>query len=314
MIAIHISLLPTLLLAQESDPASISALITQLGNPSYVVREKATQALLRRPDAEAALRVALRSPDLEVRRRAATVLHHHALRELHAAVKQGKVERVIDLLTHWSAGKHEQEAWEAVRDLTFTLIDLHEKDGGKAIPLKMYRWESPPIVVSAKRITEGAKIQRTPGTSPELFLRAGEVDVDYSRHIGTPPSNETIHQLDRLVVVSAGGVVLSAEDVGQVVFAGGNVTVSGSHVHMVLVSGGDVTFTKEGILAGSLVIARGKVTCPSRMSHCRIISGRSVDYDPERTFYATIKENEPNPLGFIRWSESAKSKRTTKAK
>jgi hypothetical protein len=260
---------------------------------------------------QAALRVALRSPDLEVRRRAATVLDHHALRELRAAVKQGKVERVIDLLSHWSAGKHEQEAWEAVRDLTFTLLDLHEKQGGTAIRLKMNRWESPPFVVTAKRITEAAKFQRTLGTSPEFFLRAGDVKIGYSRLSPREANNDTLEPEDRLVIVSAGGVVLSAIGFGHVVFAGGNVKVSGQpFIDMLIVSGGDVTFAKEGTLASALVIARGKVTCPNWMGNCRIISGKSVDYYPPRTSDCIIKENEPNPLvqdpGTIRTSRKRK--------
>ena len=46
----------------------------------------------------------------------------------------------------------------------------------------------------------------------------------------------------------------------------------------------------------------------------RVISGQSVEYNPKAARDYITTENEPNPLGFIRWSDAPKDKAAPKSK
>src|SRR5476651_280058 len=119
-IAIALILMPVLLLAQGPDRESVEALIKKLGSTNFQDRQAATKAMKERPEAVPALRDALRSADPELRKRAAEILEHfepRPFREIDAAVKEGRVDRFIELLAAWPAGKHEEGAWTAFCDL-----------------------------------------------------------------------------------------------------------------------------------------------------------------------------------------------------
>jgi S1-C subfamily serine protease len=89
------------------------------------------------------------------------------------------------------------------------------------------------------------------------------------------------------------------------VFAGGSVDLSKglSTGGSVIVCDGDFTVD---LLIGCVVIARGDVRCKNRAENCRIIASGSVNVggkEYERS--SQIKQNEPKPLGFVKWFDPA---------
>jgi hypothetical protein len=123
------------------------------------------------------------------------------------------------------------------------------------------------------------------------------------------------------VVVASGSVRLrpGRGPAGQVfaVLAGGDIELDGSFVGLLLVSGGNVNLKESTSLSKSVVIARGKVICTESdviLMDSRIISGKSVYNKKRPNRNCIITENEPNPLGYIRWSELQKEKPAPKSK
>jgi hypothetical protein len=102
----------------------------------------------------------------------------------------------------------------------------------------------------------------------------------------------------------------------SIIFAGGRVSITGRDIEgMLVVSGGDVEIDCE--LYNSIIIARGKVhfTNTGCATGSRIVSGKAVSILSEnKSAVNLITENEPNPLGYIRWTDEAKDKKTPKAK
>jgi hypothetical protein len=309
-LAIPLAFLPALVLAQAQAPESVEALVKKLASGKFEERQAATKSLLDRPEAAPALRDALRSPDAETRKRAAEILDYFPVRELKIAVKEGRVERAIELITGWPAGKHEEDSWDAVRELTKIIMERHEKKGGEKFKVAVDRWKnSTPPVVTAKRITNATKAK----FDHCYFLRAGELDLD-RRQIKPGQLNNPFGEGYHFIVAAGSVRMLGAGGMGsQLIFAGGGIELGGGpDVHSsIFVSGGDITLNCE--MANCVVIARGKVTHAGLCEANRIISGRSVtrtSTDPKNL----IVENEANPLGFIRWSETKKEKAAPKSK
>ncbi|MBI3823087.1 MAG: hypothetical protein HY289_10470, partial [Planctomycetes bacterium] len=244
-------IVPALPCAQPGDE-SVGTLIEKLGSPDFHQRQSATSALKNRPDAAPALRAVLKSADPETRQRAAQILDYitsKPLRELDAAVKAGRLDRVTEKLADWPAGKQEDVLWETYCAVARDLAARHENRGGEKIKLRL---DGGPrqLVVVAKRITEDTKGQ----FDSAFFLRAGEVDLVYSRRDSEMPAQNCFHH-DSCIV--ARGPVKMIYGHPRAILAGGNVEVHGSLKNTLIVSGGDVTIV--GSIGGSLVIARGKI-------------------------------------------------------
>jgi hypothetical protein len=76
----------------------------------------------------------------------------------------------------------------------------------------------------------------------------------------------------------------------------------------IVLTGADFT-QHSGAMGNCLIIAKGCVDVRDvRIDGCRIIAGKSVTYDKGRTTRSIIVENEPNPLGYIRWSDAPNEK------
>ena len=132
-LATFVFLIPVLLLAQQAED-SVDSLIRKLTSANFAQRQKASEALKKRPEAVPALLEALRSGDLEMRTRAREILNYHdrgPLRELETLAKAGEVEKFTLAAAKWPKGKYEQEVWSMTRGLVYRLKDLHEKKGGE---------------------------------------------------------------------------------------------------------------------------------------------------------------------------------------
>ena len=333
IMAIPTLFVPLLLLAQAPDPESVASLIRKLGSPTFQERVAATKALKERSEAEPALREALRSNDPEVRRRVAEILDffdRRPVRELDDAVKEGRVDRAIEILGHWPASKYEDEAWRAIRDLARRLGDLHRKDASEKIKLSdeqallpgglpvgarpapggakhkflVERWgDQVPLFLLAKRVAEDTTVD----LERSYFFRAGEVDIRQPRQKGGRP--QILSEVGSVFVVT--GSVRMVTFNPQVIFAGGRVEFSGEGVRTLIVSCADVNL--KGHFGASLVIARGAVTCTGSIADSQIISGKSITMT-QNPKNCIISENDSTPLGFIRWSDAPKDKAAPKAK
>ena len=299
-------LLTLLLSAQGAGDESVEVLIKKLGSTNFQERQAATKALQQRPEAAGALRAALASTDREIARRSSEILELWLVPDIKAAAKDGRIDRFIEIMAAWPEGKYEKEAWSAIRELATGLNDLHEKNGGMKSN-RLARWdEKPPIVICAKRITENTKGDLFYGY---FFLRAKQIDVDYKRSRGENPLN-TFYS-SHAVLIAADSVRMFSENGNRCpIFAGGNVELYGDGGACFIVSGGDVQI--DSPVSNALVIARGNVTVAGPISDSRIVSGKSVIR--KRTPNSIITENEPNPLGFIRWADAPTEKAKPKAK
>jgi hypothetical protein len=298
--------IPAMLLAGSRDDDGTNTLIKKLGSANFQDRALATKLLQERPEAEPALRKALRSSDPEIAKRSAAILDYFPLRELNLAVKQGRITDFVKLISSWPSEKYEHESWGAVQKLSHALTELHHKQGGAEVKLRIAN--PPHNVLTAESITDATEGRH----DRHYFLRAGEVELNIQRP-GTVRKNWFVDNSD---IVSVGGVrIRDTTPNGRVIFAGGSIELNdggGQGISNVLiVSDGDVTL--DCVLDSSLVIARGKITCTGVMENCRIISGKSVTYK-RAPRNCQITENETNPLGFIRWTDAAKSKAEPKVK
>ena len=303
ILTVPLILVPTLWMSQVPEVPT-KVLIARLGSTIFLERQAAIKALQERPEAAPLLRENLRSSDPEIRRRAREILDYYDLqpvRELTAAVKDGRADRFIDLLSSWPKGRHEEEVWSAFRNLAHSLVQLHQKKGGLKIRLDNMDFyaRQGPIVLTAKKITKAA----TDDDDGILFLRAAEVDLDARKEGVLHRGAFTVAA--RSVRVLGGG--------SHLIFAGQSVDVLGNEgfVHSIIVCGGDVTL--NGPVGRSLVIARGSVTATGYLEGNRIIAGKKIATAREPVD-CTITENEPNPLGFIRWADAPTEKAKPKAK
>ncbi|MBI1830720.1 MAG: hypothetical protein HYR84_04630 [Planctomycetes bacterium] len=294
-------------LADAQPPAgdSVDALVQKLASPNFHERQAATVALCARPEAAVALREALKSPDSEVRKRAQQILDYfdrEPVRRLDAAIKEGRIDRVISSFTTWPLGNFEEDGWSALRDLVKGMDDLHARKGGRRLHLVGRLGDLLPPVVTGKRITESTK---APFDQRSYFVRAGEIDIDGRRRSG---DELPIRYEDSLAIIASGAVRIRGGNL-RVILAGGNVELDGTDItQCLIISGGDILLKTQDF-AGAIVIARRnvKVASECRFSHSRMIAGKAVAHS-SKAVTNIITENEPNPLGFIRWEETPKDK------
>jgi hypothetical protein len=97
---------------------------------------------------------------------------------------------------------------------------------------------------------------------------------------------------------------------GAAMLARGPVHIELAHVQSsIIVSAADVTI--NGIFADSVIIARGKIKVAGIMIRCRVVSGCAID-NTTNVRTNIVSQNDPNPLGFIRWAEPPKEKAKSK--
>ena len=293
--------------AHPSAQEQVNVLIRKLGSKSFAERETATRLLKERLDAVKALKDALQSKDAETRTRAAEILEYldrAPVRALQTSVKEGRVEDFIKLLSVWPEGKHELDAWAALREFVRVLADLdhkHERGKRQRLILLTEKWKDyVPATMTAQEVTEltEADIRRS------YFVRAGEVDIDVSRAKG-----QNAIQCGAVFVVAGNMRLLTGDP--QIIIAGGNVELydRSECARTLIVSAGDVVLNAS--LGDSLVICRGKVQCNGYLGNVRIIAGKTVTCKREPQD-CRITENESHPFGYVQWSKDAKASQSPK--
>jgi hypothetical protein len=233
------------------------------------------------------------------------------VRNLRAACADGRVEDVIKSLAAWPPGKLEGAAWYEFRAFGDKLVELHEKKGGAKVNLLTRPRHTPLPVFAADRVTEATESDH----DQSIFVRVGELDIDYSR---LKPGQEQRNRFDQsLAIVAVRGARLPMLYTSQIVLVGGPLELPRTSQEQcrdsIFVCGGDVKL--EAPMSRCILIARGKITCRSTyVGECRLISGQSITIIGDRPKDCVITEKEPNPLGFIRWSDAPKGKSAPKSK
>jgi hypothetical protein len=320
--------MPTLaLLAQGPAARDVEALVRNLGSSNFKLRQEAFVALKERPDALPALETALKSPDRELAKRAAEVIsfiRRKPVRDLESALNNGELERFVDLMLAWSDGKYENEAWPPVCEFANKLRKLHEMSGGDKLGLSTERTvhylegRDAPLRIREKRVTELASSQENSEKKKRAaYICADEVDLDYRRLKKTGVSYHWLYEQYTCAVIAKRSVYIYLGDRQQVIFCAGGVELAGGDAAVLIVSAGDVVLDAKNIF-NSLVIAKGGIIVKHhRIERTRLIAGKKViigDGAKNLDKSVLVSENDPNPLGFIRWSDPPKDKATPKSK
>ncbi len=290
--------------AQEEKLESIDALIKKLGSQKFTVREHAFKTLINRQEAEAALRQAARFSDTETQRRIALILEHYErrpLRELACFIKSGRMDEVIQRVADWPEGKYEDELWPMTIGLIGKLNMLHRKKKGDPESTNFgetKEWLKPPPVLKTARVTESTKTKR----EQMYFVRTH----DFSLGMKGPFYSD--QHLFSVFFVS--GHVKTESELPGIILSGKDIRISGGRrtSNRIVVSGGDVIMS--GSIGNSLIIARGNIVYQGPafdFFNNHVIAGKKVII-PGPNEDNLIVENEPNPLGYIRWSDSPKVK------
>jgi hypothetical protein len=299
-----IVLLQILLIAlaqAKKAPEEAEDLIRRLGSPEFQIREAATARLLQRRDALPALRAAAKSKNAEIASRARKILGSMdaawALPELRTFAKQGKVDLLVEKLVATEKWGDEIAAWQVMADLASKICELEEKVYGKTCFPKeglhpvgdLHRFLDDSEGKPFKLLTDSRRAGECGGMHFALRARA---------YTETPGASNCFFAIS--------GEIRAPHLKWSVIFADGSVRTAGTHEAVVICDG---DFIIQGTIDNSLIIARGDVIIdkPGEVLDSHIIcSGKtSVSKGVGVTLRSKVKENDPNPLGFIKYFDPA---------
>ncbi len=294
-------------------PASddlVAVLVRKLGAANFRRRDAATNALMEHPNPIPALEKALENMDPEVCRRVKYIIHQVRERDLNAAVVGMSFKELLKASDAGAKVPPGGDYFTFPDRYVQALLGLHLKKGGYKISAHDFRNQrglAAPPVVDVPKLTIGTKIDyRDIG----YFVRAGEAYLDFADAKKTGQGNILVDSAAFFLVNGpfrnrAGGAVRS------VILAEGSIDIKGESRNSIVVGAGDIKIVDPSYC---LVIARGTVSCAGIPAACRIIAGKSVIFEADRALECIISENDPNPLGFIRWSDAPKDKVAPKTK
>jgi hypothetical protein len=269
-----------------ADGQNLATLVDRLGSSSFEERERATRALLARPEAEGVLRKALRSDDEEIKKRAAWILEQYgqarsqrALGQLRHYVQNGAADSVIELVGTWELGREEDGCWAQVHELARLLVERNRQQGGTTELSFLAGMKDRPKVVAELDLVLPPK------------LADGEISFIRTNYLALK------QRLGFGVVVSVGSV-RADELLAIAVFACGPLevkTVSGC----LIVCDSDVTVTRGAVK--SLIVARGKVKCGGTWVESRVVSCADVIVkdNAKKCKKCLFEPREVAPLGLV---------------
>lgn len=205
------------------------------------------------------LRKELKSPDLEVRRRVVQILEAYVpkqakrgLARVKDLAREGRVDEMAECLVLWKKWDKTQE-WRALVDLCSRLALESERTYGKTefeLSIKRIQANTPPRAVPPKNLADHWQ------ASLKLVREDNVALVD---------------KLDwepRRMIIAPGNVHSNVSRQGIVV-AGGNVQISSVDSSVLICDGDCEVF---GGINDSLIIVRGKLTCPRQINKSVILS------------------------------------------
>ena len=290
----------------EADRARIERWVAQLGADDFDGREAASSWLEDHPEASPWLRKALQSDDAEVCKRAGDILksldRKHARRQLDRALvlaKDGRIDEAAELLVRWQGHDDGQKGWEAVYRVACRAVDAatHGYVSGDFLDQKRFLACGFGHDLLVGEPTEVAfpctTIPEAPTT--RYLMRGEEIELDDPR----PRSRLSMIVATRKVRLA------SLRVMADVVVCGGPVQVYDMS-YSVIICDGD--FTALSGLGFCVVIARGKVTCPSQDSvGADFICAREVEFPHGGKEKCVVRTGDATPLGVIHWFDPAEA-------
>ncbi len=312
--------------AEEIPRKSIENLIADLGSDRFEVRDAATRGLLVREEAIPALRKALPkarlSKDLDMRRRVEDILQAleryraiDALSKAKALGNSGRAVEVADRLAN--AAKYAvnaEEGWESLTQLTAQAIESTD------------RYFSPGWIFALHQQLPVGEFRRYRERFNPREIAEFKVDLD----AGTAMANDDpkkraahdfIHQNGgRLLLrgeevtlmglfsdlrngmIAASGDVHVSKAMNSVIVAGGDVKKVERMPSCILICDGDVELLDGRRLSGSIIVARGKVTCKDgEIKGCLVRTGHTLLLPIG--VKVDLKDGTPDPLAFVKFFE-----------
>jgi hypothetical protein len=293
----------------------VAALVRQLGSEDFGEREAAMNRLaaltLEEPPAE--LLAALKSPDPEVRDRAAKAVQAIRLRSVvnrlprgEGFARRGEIDLFVAAAAAWDLKADDARLWEPALEVGRVAIKKTERTGSNK-PRCPSEFKDFPTY----RKLFNPRLVRDNG----IYSRPAK-DADGRPIIFHPEAIQASGVADPWgishgIVLSRGPVRTRTAINFSLILATGDVT-SGDDIHgSVVICDGDVTVARN--VGRSLVIARGniKIDCLQPSSTLIAVGSITVTQPNEvnpfnpvpKGFETVVQEKEPNPLGFITFFE-----------
>jgi hypothetical protein len=266
--------------APPSQGGSAARLVAQLGSDRFEEREAATRLLLELEAVPGELRAAVRSPDPEVRKRAAEIvggiekgLASRALGEAAALARDGEIDQVIERAVRWAGQDGGLQGPKALHALVKRLV---------AEQVRLHDAAHLATTVSlAGLVCNGGRPDRlfsfdSRGAPRALGYKSTKLAYFFLRGAGV-----TVEGRGEGVIISTGDVTVSGdrERDFSLILSCGSVTLEEGCDHALIVCDGDVRVRpglRWGHLRHSLIVARGDVTIPAETWRCVVLAGGSV--------------------------------------
>jgi hypothetical protein len=250
--------------------------LRDLGSDSFEQREAAKRALMNLEDEPPSLRKELESPDLEVRRSAASILEtfeakraQRGLKKAQALAKERRVDEMVERLVLWRERIKEEQEWRAVAELAASLVEWEHRTYGNTSFLTQEFSSHFPQVFREKNFSPKDAI-----TSIELARMWTR-----SRHILVQELVLGLRDVSQKhLVVLAAGNVRTPTLYGSILLANGSIRMQDGSANSIILCDEDLEVS--GGIHNCLVIVRGKVVCPknSYIADSTILSGGPVAF------------------------------------
>lgn len=289
--------------AQDAAPSTknLEELIRDLGSRRFKVRQAAEQELATLDEADAGLRQALHSPDLDVARRAGRILDEIDHRRRRVSLSQllsfrdnGEIDRLAAGIVHWRRGE-DDDCWQTATSFAARLVKEAKRAKARtSFPASLFA----PIGDFSRYKETHSAIKRNTGKANALeegsfLIRGDEIVLK--------------HGAGSSIIVSS-GTVGSNDVYRDLVLAGGSIRVEDA-VHSVIVCDGD--FQCDSQITNCIIIARGTVKAAWIVKSFIITSDVVLTLDnslpPEwrRNKNNIIKENDSTLGGLVKFFETS---------
>jgi len=312
--------------ADGTTKKSIENLIADLGSDRWEVREAATRELLVRVEAIPALRKALPkarlSEDVDMRRRVESILQaderYRAIDALSKAKALGNAGRAVEVADRLAiAAKYRVNAEEGWESLTQLAAQVTARTDRYFPYISTPAWKQHLPVGEFSRYRERFNPKEIAEFKVELDAGSAMPDDDPNKRAaddlikrsggnlllrGEEVSLTGVFSLLRNGMIAASGDVHVSKAAYSVIVAGGDVKKADRMTDCILICDGDVELLYGWRLSGSIIVARGKVTCKNgEIKGCLVRTGHTlllpigVKID--------LKDGTPDPLAFVKFFE-----------
>lgn len=279
------------------DEKVVERYIRELGDKDFKVRADAVRRLTALEPYSALVR-ALKANDAEAARLAAQILNDldraatvRSLQKLPQETARGEVSRVTDRFARWKGPENDEKAWQINIDFAWEVANRAVKDFANE---KQF-WKD-----------------RYPPRSTKPYGPKGQVEYLYSKDaltasksiIGFARADGIIFKRGAKpmgVFVSSNGLELGRDLVVNSTFLiVGALRCDATISNCILICDGAVEL--QSSVLNSVIVANGPVKYSSSVAGCTVISTSSIIATTRGSAdRSVLRENEPNPLGFIKW-------------